>query len=46
MKTPWSSLIQYGVGIATIVVMAICGIILLAVVGVAIALTKLSIFIK
>lgn len=46
MKTPWSNLIQYGVGVATIAVMAICGIILLLTVGVAIAIVKVSVFIK
>lgn len=40
MKTPWSSLLQYGTAIATLIVMSIAGIIFLAVVGVAILITK------
>lgn len=46
MKMPWSSLLQYGTAFAAFIVMTIAGIIFLAVVAVAIVLTKLSVFIK
>lgn len=46
MRTPWSKLLQYGAGIATIAVICASAIILLAVVGLAVVLTKMSEFIK
>jgi hypothetical protein len=46
MKTPWSNLLQYGAGLAVIVVMLAAGLIMFAVVGLAVALAKLSVFIK
>ena len=46
MKTPWSSLLQYGVGVTTIIVLAIGGIILLTTVGLAVVLSKISVFVK
>lgn len=46
MKTPWSDLLQYGAGIAVIVVLLAAGLILFAVVGFAVLLAKLSVFIK
>jgi hypothetical protein len=46
MKTPWSKLLQYGAGFATIVVLCIAGIILMSVVGVGVLLTKFSDFIR
>lgn len=46
MKTPWSDLLQYGAGIAVIVVMLAAGLIFFAVLGVAIILAKLAVFIK
>ncbi len=46
MKTPWSNLLQYGAGIAVIVVLLAAGLILLTVVGLAVVLAKLSVFIK
>ena len=46
MKLPWSNLVQYGLGMAVIIMMVICGIVLLAVVGVAVAFTKISFLIK
>ena len=46
MKTPWSEWIKYGVGTAAFLVIAAGGIILFAVVGVAILVAKISDFIK
>ena len=46
MKTPWSDLLQYGVSIAVIVVMLAAGLIFFTVLGVAIMLAKLAVFIK
>jgi hypothetical protein len=46
MKTPWSNLLQYGTATATIIVLSICGIALLATVGVAVVLSKILVFIK
>ena len=46
MKTPWSNLIQYGVGTATVIVLAVGGIIMLLIVGLAVVLAKISVFIK
>lgn len=46
MKTPWSKLLQYGTGVAAIIVLAVAGIIMMATVALAIALTKISLFIK
>jgi hypothetical protein len=46
MKTPWSDLLQYGAGIAVIIVILFASILLLAVVGVAVVLTKIMWYIK
>jgi len=46
MKTPWSTLLQYGTGIATILVLTIAGIALLLVVGAAVLITKAMVFIE
>lgn len=46
MKTPWSKLLQYGAGIAVIVVMLAAGLVFFAVVGIAVILAKLAVFIK
>jgi hypothetical protein len=46
MKTPWSDLLKYGIGTATFIVMAICGIIMLAAIGLVILITKVLVFIK
>jgi len=46
MKTPWSKLLDYGVGFAAIVLMSIAGIIVLTAIGLAVLLSKLSVFIK
>ena len=46
MKTPWSDWIKYGVGTATLLVIATGGIILFAVVGLAVIIAKISAFIK
>jgi hypothetical protein len=46
MKTPWSNLLQYGIATTTVIVLAIGGIIMLSVVGIAVVLSKISVFIK
>jgi hypothetical protein len=46
MKTPWNKLLQYGTGIAAIIVMAIAGMIMMAAVAIAVVATKISLFIK
>lgn len=46
MKTPWSSLLQYGVGIAAVIVIAFAAIGLMIVVGVAVLLAKVAVFVK
>jgi hypothetical protein len=46
MKTPWSDLLQYGVVLATIVVLLIAGIIVFSFFGVAVFLGKLWMLIK
>ena len=46
MKTPWSNLIQYGIGVATIIVISLSAICLLLVVGAAAVISKLLVFIK
>jgi len=42
MKTPWSNLLQYGAGFATIVVLCIAGIIMMTVVAIGVLLVKFS----
>jgi len=46
MKTPWSNLLQYGVGIATMAVIIAGGLIMLTVVGLAVVISKVLVFIK
>ena len=46
MKTPWSDLIDYGVGVAAIAVMLITGLLLFGVLGTAVLLAKLFAFIR
>lgn len=46
MKTPWSSLLQYGTAFATFAMIVAGGLILLAVVGVAVVMAKISVYIK
>jgi hypothetical protein len=46
MKTPWSGLLQYGTAIATIIALSVGGIIMLSIVGVAVVIIKISVFIK
>ena len=46
MKTPWSSLLQYGTGFAVFTVMVAAGFILLVTVGLGILLAKIAVFIK
>jgi hypothetical protein len=46
MKTPWSNLLQYGIGVTTVIVLAIGGIIMLSIVGLAVVLSKISVLIK
>jgi len=46
MKTPWSNLVQYGVGLAVLLVMAVGGIIMLSIVGIAVVISKILVFIK
>jgi len=46
MKTPWGKLLQYGTGIAAVLVLAIAGLIMMATVGLAVVATKISVFIK
>lgn len=46
MKTPWSDLLQYGAGIAVFVVLLAAGLVFFAVVGIAVILAKLAVFIK
>jgi len=46
MKTPWSNLVHYGVGTAAIIVIIAGGLIMLPIVGIAVVLSKISIFIK
>ena len=46
MKTPWSNLLQYGVGTAAMIVIIIGGLIMLAVVGMAVLVTKFLVFIR
>jgi hypothetical protein len=46
MKTPWSDLLQYGVVLATIVVLLIAGIIVFSFFGFAVFLGKLWMLIK
>lgn len=46
MKTPWSSLIQHGTALAAVIVISISALILMTVVGIAIAITKILVFIR
>jgi len=46
MKTPWRSLMQYGVGLAAMLVIILGGLIMLTVVGIAVVLAKLAVFMK
>lgn len=46
MKTPWSQLIDYGVGVAAVTVMLIAGILLFGILGTAVMLAKLFAFIR
>ena len=46
MKTPWHKLLQYGTALAAVTVILLAGVILLAVVGAAIVLSKILVFIK
>lgn len=46
MNTPWSKLLQYGTGFATIVVILITGVILSAFIAVAVLISKLLVLIK
>lgn len=46
MKTPWSSLLQYGTGFAVITVLLVAGLILFVAVGLGILLAKMAVFIK
>ena len=46
MKTPWSSLLQYGTGFAVITVLLGAGLILFVAIGLAVILAKLAVFIK
>ena len=46
MKTPWSDLIEYGVGVAAIIVMLITGIALFGILGTVVMLVKLFTFIR
>lgn len=46
MKTPWSSLLQYGTGIAAGLVMAVSIIGLLLVVAVAVVVSKILVIIR
>lgn len=46
MKTPWSNLLQHGTAYATILVLAIAGVLLLATVAVVVILTKLSVLVR
>jgi hypothetical protein len=46
MKTHWHSLLQYGVGVTTIIVVGLAGIALMVVVGGAVVLAKISAYIK
>ena len=41
MKTPWSNLLDYGVGFATVVVMCAAGFIVLSVIAIAVLLSKM-----
>ena len=46
MKTPWSDLLEYGAGIATVVVLGVAGLMLFVIIGVAVLAAKLMDFIK
>ncbi len=46
MKTPWTDLLQYGVVLATIIVLLIAGIIAFSFFGIAVFLGKLWMIIK
>lgn len=46
MKTPWSNLLRYGVGTAAMIVIIAGGLIMLTIVGIAVVLSKISVFIK
>jgi hypothetical protein len=46
MKTPWSNLVTYGVGGAATLVIALGSIIVLCIVGIAVAISKFIAFIK
>ena len=46
MKTPWSDLLEYGAGIATVVVLGVAGLLLFVLIGVAVLAAKLMDFIK
>ncbi len=46
MKTPWNSLLQYGAGFATMAVVLLAGLIMFAIIGIAVLLGKLWVFIK
>jgi len=46
MKTPWSNLLQYGVGTAAMIVIIAGGIIMLTIVGIAVLISKIGVFIK
>jgi hypothetical protein len=46
MKTPWSELVNHGVGFAAVVVIAIASIGLMTVVGIGVVINKILIFIK
>ena len=46
MKTPWSKLLQYGTGVAALIVIAVAGIVMMATVAIAIVLTKILVIIR
>jgi hypothetical protein len=46
MKTPWSSLMQYGTAIAAMAVIVAASLIFLTVLGVAILISKMLVLIK
>lgn len=46
MKTPWSNLLQYGIGFAAVTIISLSAICLLIVVGAGVLVAKFSTFIK
>lgn len=46
MKTPWSDLLKYGVTVTTVAVIAIGAVCLLAVLGVAVLVTKALVYMR